>query len=251
MIDSQTPRDWSDLQDQVGRILKESGFDVEVEKQVTLARGGVEIDVYAEEKVDGRVYRIVCECKHWKSSVPQSVIYGFRSVVSGLGVNAGYIISTGGFQSGSYSASQLTNIDLLDWEEFQLRFLDSWFEQHFVKVMTEELDPLMTYTEPIRPKWFSDLTEDGKRHYMDLYNTYGPFGITVMSLFSTYSRMIGDDEIPELPLKNQIINPDPEKPSVPKHILEAESYRKLLYLSLKFGKKGIRKFRRVKDKHSV
>lgn len=33
-----------------------------------------------------------------------------------------------GFQSGAYEASELTNLELVTWEEFQAKFEESWLE---------------------------------------------------------------------------------------------------------------------------
>ena len=47
MITSSTPENWNDLQNEVGRLLEECGFSVEIEKKVQTVRGEVELDVYA------------------------------------------------------------------------------------------------------------------------------------------------------------------------------------------------------------
>ncbi|MCB9333861.1 MAG: restriction endonuclease [Lewinellaceae bacterium] len=70
------------------------------------------MDVYAEETIKGRKYSIICECKHWKSNIPQSVIHGFRTVTADLGCNIGYIITTSDFQLGATKAAELTNVEL-------------------------------------------------------------------------------------------------------------------------------------------
>lgn len=49
IITNQQPSDWQSLQTEVGEILAQCGFTVEVEKTVETARGEVELDVYAEE----------------------------------------------------------------------------------------------------------------------------------------------------------------------------------------------------------
>jgi hypothetical protein len=112
VITTATPETWQGLQVEVARILTECQFGVEVEKQIATVRGNVEIDVYAEETVRGRRYVILCECKFWKAAIPQHVIHGFRTVVADTGAHKGYIISIKGFQAGSYSAADLTNVEL-------------------------------------------------------------------------------------------------------------------------------------------
>ena len=119
MITRKAPESWQALQTEVGRILSECGFAIEVEKKIHSARGAVEVDVYAEETVRGRKYTIACECKHWRSRIPQAVVHGFRTVVQEIGANIGYIISMEGFQSGAVAAGDLTNLKLVTWQEFQ------------------------------------------------------------------------------------------------------------------------------------
>ena len=114
MITSSKPSDWQALQSDIGMILKQCGFDVEIEKKINTARGKVEIDVYAEETVKGRKYLIVCECKYWNKPVNQQIIYAFRSICSDIGAHYGLVISKVGFQSGAKETCQSTNIHLLN-----------------------------------------------------------------------------------------------------------------------------------------
>lgn len=167
VITSQPLADWRDLQEQVAAILRECGFEVEVEKVIRTARGDTEIDVYAEEMVKGRKYVILCECKHWLARVPQHVIHAFRTTVADVGANAGYVISSSGFQSGAFKASELTNIDLVTWHEFQSRFEESWLE-HFSPSLRPRLDPLLSYTELLLPAWFGSLAERDQAAFMGM-----------------------------------------------------------------------------------
>ena len=130
MITSFIPDDWRGLQHQVAQILRECGFTVKVEEVIDAARGKVEIDVFAEEDVQGRKYKIFCECKQWKTRVPQNVIHSFRTVVSDTGANLGYIVSSAGFQSGAFSAVELTNIRLVTWRQFQEEFEKRWLKHY-------------------------------------------------------------------------------------------------------------------------
>ena len=173
MITRNAPDSWQALQTEVGRILRECGFDVEVEKKIQSARGTVELDVYADETIRGRRYAIACECKYWKSRIPQAVVHGFRTVVQEIGANIGYIISMEGFQSGAMSASDLTNLKLVTWQEFQDIFEESWFEEFFTKEIVKKLDGLMTYSEPFLPAWFEKMSDDDKSKYISLKEKYG------------------------------------------------------------------------------
>jgi hypothetical protein len=74
-----------------------------------------------------------------KANIPQTVIHGFRTILSDLGANLGYIITTSDFQSGSFAASKLSNVKLLTWEGFHSEFEPSWYP----KVM-DELNGLLS-----------------------------------------------------------------------------------------------------------
>lgn len=114
----QTPSDWRELQEAVAAVLREAGFVAAVEKAVSNVRGSTELDVYAEQSVQKHVVTLACECKHWKAAVPQAVVQTFRSVLSDTGIDAGYVVSSAGFQSGAYAAAAHTNVRLVTWEEF-------------------------------------------------------------------------------------------------------------------------------------
>tara|TARA_B100000315_G_scaffold143133_1_gene132110 strand:- start:932 stop:1684 length:753 start_codon:yes stop_codon:yes gene_type:complete len=250
MITSSTPDTWQNLQTEVARILKECGFDVVLEKTIKTARGTVEVDVYAEEFVQGRKYSIVCECKHWKSAVPQSVIHSFRTVVADIGANVGHIVSLNGFQSGAFKASELTNLKLLTWQEFQNDFEESCYESYFSPTIAKKLDPLLTYAEPLLPKWFGNLPEGEKDKYMSLKERYDEFGWAIMS-FTPYVRMLKKEAISQLPLSSKVLSNSSIRENVPKELLTKTGYREFLEVAVSFGEKVISQFRAIRDRNAV
>lgn len=249
MITRSVPDSWQALQTEVGQILSECGFTVEVEKTIDSARGTVELDVFAEETVRGRRYAIACECKYWKSRVPQAVIHGFRTVVQEIGANVGYIVSMAGFQSGAVAASELTNLKLVTWQEFQDLFEESWFEEFFTRQIDEKLDSLMTYTEPFLPEWFEQMTETDKNTYLALKKKHDLFGAIMQSL-GPYTRMLHQGEpIPCLPLRARL-KPDPILSTIPDHILDETAYRELLEASIAHGEAALAEFRMLRDQYA-
>ncbi len=248
MITRKFPQNWQSLQTEVGRILSECGFKVEIEQKVNSARGTVEIDVYAEETIRGRKYVIVCECKHWKARIPQTVVHSFRTVVQEIGANIGYIISTKGFQSGAVVAADLTNLKLITWAEFQNIFQESWFEEYFTKQIDEKLDGLMTYTEPFLPSWFEKMTEEDKARYYALKEKYDLFGVVMQSL-GPYSRMFQKGPIPTLPLRSRL-KPDPILNNIPDHILDETAYQELLDASVAYGEVALAEFRLLRNRYA-
>jgi restriction system protein len=250
MITNIIPNSWQKLQNQTARILEECGFSVEVEKTIETVRGAVEIDVYAEEIIKGRKYIILCECKNWKSRVPQNVIHGFRTVVSDIGANVGYIISSNGFQSGSFSAAELTNIELTDWFEFQNAFEGTWYDEYFSPKIAEDLDPLLTYSEPILPRWFDNLPDKDKKEFFSLKSEYDKLGWLIMS-FTPYVRMIDKTPYPTLPVRGRLAT-RPEVPvTIPDDILDCESYREFYERCMEVGHLAIKKFRAIRDRNTV
>lgn len=249
MITRSAPDTWQSLQTEVGRILKECGFGVEVEMKIQSARGVVELDVYAEETVRGRKYAIVCECKHWKSRIPQTVVHGFRTVVQEVGANIGYIVSMEGFQSGAVAASDLTNLKLVTWQEFQNIFEESWFEEFFTKQIDEKLNGLMTYAEPFLPAWFEKMSDDDKTKYFSLKEKYDLFGMIMQSL-GPYSRMFQKDPIPTLPLRARL-KADPILGTIPDHILDETAYRELLEASVAYGETALAESRVLRDSYAT
>lgn len=249
MITRSSPDSWQALQIDVGRILKEWGFDVEVEKKIQSARGAVELDVYAEEMVRGRKYAIACECKYWKSRIPQNVVHGFRTVVQEIGANIGYIVSMEGFQSGAVAAGDLTNLKLVTWQEFQDLFEESWFEEYFTKQIDERLDGLMTYAEPFLPAWFEKMSDKDQSTYFSLKEKYDLFGVIMQSL-GPYSRLFRKEPLPTLPLRTRL-KPDPILKTIPDHILDETAYREFLDASISYGEAALAEFRVLRDKYAT
>lgn len=245
ILTATAPTNWRDLQDQVGLVLDECGFDVEVEKTVSTARGTVELDILAEETVQGRRYSIACECKHWRRRVGQSVIHAFRTVVADLGLNLGYIISTSEFQAGALPAAELTNIRLYTWQAFQDTFCETWLEKHFVPMVTRELDPLFSYTEPLVPSWLLEVSEADKQVLRDLREKHLPLGRLAMS-FTSYARFATQTPFRQLPLRESLGSSMRDLSELPAPVLDATGYRDLLQVILQLGKDAIAEFREIK-----
>jgi len=248
MITTTAPTTWQELQKQAALILTECGFEVEIEKVVTLVRGKAEIDVYAEETVQGRTYKILCECKLWKSAVPQDVVHAFRTVTADVGANKGYIISQNGFQSGAYAAAGLTNLELVTWEQFQDAFEQSWLANYFSPYITKKLDPLLTFSEPFAPSWFPELPKQDKAEFLALKDENDLLGVFVMSL-TIYPRKLRSQEYPKLPLRS-LPDPDGRFSTFSAEIMDARGYRELLESLVRTGEGIIRQYRAIRDRNS-
>lgn len=247
MITKNIPSDWRALQTEVARLLGECGFTAEVEAKVETVRGNVELDILAQENVNGRRYVVACECKHWRETrVPQTVVHAFRTVIGDIGANAGYLISLAGFQSGAYEASKRTNLRLVTWDEFLNEFEPTWYDAYFVQEIDRRLSPIMTYAEPFLPAWFSKLSAHDQTRYMKLKEKYDLFGMVAQS-FGPWLRMIGEKgPPPSLPLVERL-TPHPLMETIPRPILEEHAYREFLELCTAHGQVALAEFRELRD----
>ncbi|MEM0519575.1 restriction endonuclease [Aequorivita flava] len=248
IITNSAPETWQDLQHKVGEILEQCGFQVEIEKSIKSVRGKVEIDVYAEENIKSRKYSIICECKHWKSKIPQNVVHGFRTVLSDLGANIGIIITTSDFQSGSIESADMTNIKLLSWEDFQMNFFESWYSNYFYTTMNVSHSVKQDYN--LVP-WFDDLNEEDKSKYNKIRNKLnelseiqGLFPLSILLEMENYEY-----EFPTLPLKNKIIDFDEYYGDLPLAIFKASDYESFLKIFTNFGKEVVREFNELDIKY--
>lgn len=161
------PDTWQDLQDKVCQILVQCHFSAEVGKKIESIRSEIEIDVFAKELIDDRQYSIICECKYWKSNIPQLYVHALRTVVNDTGVNKAYIITTSDFQKGAIESVESTNVELISWTEFQKLFFKSWYTNYFsVKlydIIKQDYDPaaikFFDNFELIEKKYFHSLIE--------------------------------------------------------------------------------------------
>lgn len=175
VINPSPPTDWRDLQVQVSKILEECGLISEIDKNITTVRGTVKVDVHAEDSRNQPLTIYLCECKHWQTNVPKSIVHALRTVVADYGANWGFIISSAGFQSGAYTAASKSNVRLLTWDEFQQLFIDRWIENYMVPRLRGEVEPLVEYTEPINSRIFrkaDQLNGDSQQRFIELREKY-------------------------------------------------------------------------------
>ena len=242
MINREMPSEWRDLQNQVGLILRECGLDCEIEKTIQTVRGNVDIDVYAEDKSTQPTTIYLCECKHWQSAVPKTIIHAFRTVVSDYGANWGFVISSAGFQSGAFEAASNSNIRLITWTEFQDLFENRWIEQYMMPRL-QELDPLVEYTEPINSRIFrktDELNEHLQDRFVNLRKQYQDLAYLTLHHYLPYP--IGMKSQLDLPLRNAIISENMTAKNIPDDVLDAVCLRDFVNAIYKYGYEGINAF---------
>lgn len=228
----QEPDNWKDLQDKVGEILKQSNFKVEIEKKVQSIRSEIEIDVFATELIDGRPYKIICECKNWKSNIPQIYVHALRTVVNDIGANKAYIISTSNFQKGAIDSSEDTNIELVSWESFQGLFFKTWYINFFSKNLHQILKTDYNQTAI---QFFDDFDIINKKDFRVLIDKYETLQIIASHfpppIFKEFPNEFKEIEN-KLPLKTKLKLEEWEVDSlkIPNEILEVEFYSSFLNL---------------------
>lgn len=180
-----TPTNWEDLQEKVCTILNQVGFIAKTNKPCETPRGTVEIDVYAEDphSIDNITY--VTECKNWETKVSQTIVHAFTTVMHETGAHIGYIISKAGFQSGAYDYITNTNISVFTFTEFQNKYLNKWFVNHFSPAVFQEADSFIQYTEPInsrRSRYSDQLGSEEMKELKSLQEKYTPFSYILLSI---------------------------------------------------------------------
>ena len=172
MIFDTEPQSWTELQNYVGQMFDECGFQTEISKVVELVRGKKEIDVYTQDIRSEYKPIILVECKFWNKAISQETIHSFRTVVSDFGANIGFIVSKNGFQKGSYEAADKTNIRLVTLKELENEYYSKWKQG-----MTQKY---MSYADRLFPYWDypGKMPDDGGKIDFNtnqlIYKAYSP-----------------------------------------------------------------------------
>lgn len=206
------PSDWRDLQKKVAQAFTEMRCLAEIEKIVKTARGSVEVDVFVLDATRSPALEYLCECKHWNSRVPKSVVHSFRSVVADYGANAGFLISREGFQSGAVEAARHSNLHLLSWVQFQEKFFDNWFRamaDRLAVMVTDVFDYMNVLDDRIYP-----ILSSSKKAQGDYYALFKKFSCFVYC--NKYMQQITDRI--EFPIKS--IDPRGDIESTPVILFE-------------------------------
>lgn len=249
MITDKAPSTWEELQTKVGTILQQCGFATEVEAKLAGVRGTVELDVYAKEIVDGREYSIACECKYWKSNIPQHVIHSFRTIINDLGLNHGYIITTSKFQKGSIAAVEKTNIELLTWEQFQSKFFKSWYVNYFCKVLQNDLTLKIDYHWV---DWFDELTTNDRSIYFSLRSKLHEIDEVVSHFPHPIFQQMGlTFETPKLPLNKNLFDEEYYYGQLPEDILNEKSFDELIQKLVAYSKPIMNEFEELHNKYTI
>ncbi len=240
LITQMSPETWQELEEIVRDILSECGMVANRNVHIALPRGAVDVDVLAEEEVDGVITRTICECKNWSSNIPKEVIHSFRTVMQETGAHRGYVISKVGFQTGAVEAATATNIELLTFDDFQTIYFDKWIHAQCWE-LENNIGSVNTYYEPFGIPGIKLLNDDKEiENYIETWRSYAFLG-HILPLFAPYLRQFKKIPFPDLPL--DVANVETQGMVIPDEIKTADSYRTLLKLLADHGEAGLRELR--------
>ncbi|MGO9241900.1 MAG: restriction endonuclease [Bryobacteraceae bacterium] len=243
LITTRIPEEWEELEDLVAAILNEVGLQARRDVNLTLPRGSVDVDVVAEETHDGIVYRILCECKNWRTNIPREIVHAFRTVVVEAGANRGYIISRTGFQRGAIEAAESTNVELVTFAEFQETYFQKWFNRRLWDI-EGLLDGFHTYYEPLGKPGYERLANDEERAAYDAIWHQYLFAGLILSRYSPYAQLIANaPEVPQLPL--DVTELERQGVEVPENLKSASAYREFFTILVRSAQLGLRELRAV------
>lgn len=251
LIYADGPASWQELEARVADVLRECGYDVEVQKKVDLARGEATIDVWADEH-SSPPNVIAVECKHWARAASQTVVHAFRAVVGDSGANTGLIVSSAGFQRGAIAAAAYSNVRLIDWTQFQEMFVLRWFKEYMCPRIAGETDALHEYTEPINSRIArkeNALAPERRERAKDLRIRYFPLAVTSMAFNPIVHQFLPTDgsPIPDLPLRASSERPRGSElvGLVPDDVLDAPALRPLMDALLNHSRRAAADFDEV------
>lgn len=228
LITNTEPDTWQALEELVRDIFLDCGVQAQRQASLPLPRGSVNVDVLAEETKDGTTLRTICECKNWKTNVPQEVVHSFRTVLAEAGAHRGYIISKAGFQSGARTAAVSTNITLATFAEFQALYFDRWIVARSWQI-ENAVGNLNTYYEPWGIPHIMKLPTEAEREaYAARWKHHLYLGV-ILPMFSPYTRTFGNGiPWPTLPLDAKRF--DEQDIYLPEAFRGLDSYREFLQL---------------------
>ncbi len=189
MIDDPLPMNWQDLQTGVQRIFRNVGLYAEVEVNVETPRGSVNIDVFATDVRSVDKIRYIVECKNWSSSIPQTVVHSFTTIMHETGANIGFIISKHGLQHGAKQYAKNTNITGMTYLEFQQRYFEAWWKRYFCPLIGDTADKVLLYIEDFnyqRDRAYCNLTPQNKDKFHKLRRQEST-SIMILSMFNHMS----------------------------------------------------------------
>ncbi len=91
--------------------------------KIPASDGKYQIDVYAEFTAMGAKFKVLCECKHYKSSVKRGKVAELHRKLESIGAQKAILISTSKFQSGAVEYANAHGIALIYVENYNFEYI--------------------------------------------------------------------------------------------------------------------------------
>ena len=151
--------------------------DVEIETH----DGKYQIDLYATFTALGSTeFKIICECKRYKSRVKREVVATLYAKVQSIGAQKGVLISTSPFQKGAIQYAKEHGIALIQMTEYEPEHFSHSSGPH----ESDENDPFL-YAEKMLPPYRAiDCTGETEN------NVIYPTAAMLEEIYATQNRLI-------------------------------------------------------------
>lgn len=156
-------------------------FDIKHNVEISTHDGVYQIDLYATYTALGETaFKIVCECKRYKSSVKRDVVVALYGKVQSIGAHKGILISTSAFQKGAIQYAKEHGIALIQMTEYGPEHFSHSSGLH----ESDENDPFL-YAERMLPPYRAiDCTSDAEN------NVIYPTAAMLEEIYAIQDRMI-------------------------------------------------------------
>ena len=98
-------------------------FSIAHNEVILTTDGDYQIDVYAEFTAMGARFKVLCECKQYKSAVSREKVAVLHQKLQSIGAQKGILLSTSSFQSGAIKYALEHGIALIRVDDYHFEYL--------------------------------------------------------------------------------------------------------------------------------
>ncbi|RZK43405.1 MAG: restriction endonuclease [Pedobacter sp.] len=165
---------WFKFQEDIKSIFTEMGCDAQSNAKLVGARTTHDIDVLIRSRYLGQPIQWIIEAKNWNKKVSKLHVLALRKIVEETGADKGILVSQKGFQSGALEAAELSNIELLTFDQL-IELTKEIFHKDILKTYVRRMNYILnryfSHSKSIR-------VEFGLRH--DTWDPHVDFNVYFM-----------------------------------------------------------------------
>lgn len=98
-------------------------FTITHNKKIQVHDGEYQIDIYAEFVALGARFKVLCECKRYKSNISREKVSLLHDKLVSTGAQKGILLSTSDFQSGAIEYAKIHGIALIKVEDYHFEYI--------------------------------------------------------------------------------------------------------------------------------